>query len=146
MFKTKLAPLASVLLLSACSLQSLPGFLQPHTIDIQQGNVVTQDEIDKLRVGMTRSQVRFVLGTPMLADMFHANRWDYQFQLRRAGKLEEAKHFSVIFENDLLARWEGDGFPPRRPQVIDAVAIPAATDGAAPATKPAADSAQDTAK
>ncbi|WP_239901036.1 outer membrane protein assembly factor BamE, partial [Laribacter hongkongensis] len=80
----------------------MPGFLSPHTIDIQQGNVVTQDAVDKLRPGMTRAQVRFVLGTPLLTDMFHAQRWDYVFQIRREGQLREEKRFTVYFDGDRL--------------------------------------------
>lgn len=111
----KIPLLAAVLLLSACSLNSLPGFLRPHSVDIQQGNVVTQDVVDKLRVGMSRSQVRFLLGTPLLTDMFHANRWDYTYQLYRNGQELEQKRFTVYFEADQLSRWEGDVFPARRP-------------------------------
>ena len=119
----KLAPLVVTLLLSACS---MPGFLSPHTIDIRQGNVVTQDAVDKLRPGMTRAQVRFVLGTPLLTDMFHAQRWDYVFQIRREGQLREEKRFTVYFDGDRLTRWEGDTFPPRRADlaVPDAAATP----------------------
>lgn len=98
----KLAPLVVTLLLSACS---MPCFLSPHTIDIQQGNVVTQDAVDKLRPGRaTRAQVRFVLGTPLLTDMFHAQRWDYVFQIRREGQLREEKRFTVYFDGDRLTR------------------------------------------
>ncbi len=120
----KIPLLAAVLLLSACSLNSLPGFLQPHTVDIQQGNVVTQDAVDKLRVGMSRSQVRFLLGTPLLTDMFHADRWDYSYQLYRNGKQVEQKRFTVHFSADQLTRWEGDVFPARRP-ALDATQQPA---------------------
>ncbi|MCG9123472.1 outer membrane protein assembly factor BamE [Laribacter hongkongensis] len=104
----------------------MPGFLSPHTIDIQQGNVVTQDAVDKLRPGMTRAQVRFVLGTPLLTDMFHAQRWDYVFQIRREGQLREEKRFTVYFDGDRLTRWEGDTFPPRRTDLAapDAAATP----------------------
>ena len=66
-----------VLLLAGCSyIPMLPG-LKPHKIDIQQGNYVTQDMVSKVKPGMSRSQVRFALGTPLVADQFHPDRWDY---------------------------------------------------------------------
>ena len=103
----KLAPLVVTLLLSACS---MPGFLSPHTIDIQQGNVVTQDAVDKLRPGMTRAQVRFVLGTPLLTDMFHAQRWDYVYSYRNGQTgATESRKFAVFFDKDgRLERVGGD--------------------------------------
>lgn len=82
-----------------------------YKIDIQQGVVVTKEMADQLRTGMTRDQVRFVLGTPLLVDPFHANRWDYPFRLQPGrGKIEE-RRFTVWFENDKLARFEGDPLP-----------------------------------
>jgi len=87
--------------LSAC-------FLVPHKIDVQQGNYVDQAMLDKLRLGMSKSQVRFVLGTPLIADPFHPERWDYAFQDRPGGKLSAAKRVTAIFEDDKLSRLEGD--------------------------------------
>ena len=82
-----------------------------YKIDIQQGIVVTREMAEQLRTGMTRDQVRFVLGTPLLVDPFHANRWDYPFRLQPGrGKIEE-RRFTVWFENDKLARFEGDPLP-----------------------------------
>ena len=68
-----------LLALAGCS---FPGV---YKIDIQQGNVVTQDMIDQLRPGMTRRQVRFIMGNPLLVDTFHANRWDYLYSLQPGG-------------------------------------------------------------
>jgi len=84
-------------LLSAC-------FLKPHKIDVQQGNFLDQDAVSKLKPGMTRSQVRFLLGTPLVADPFHPERWDYLYIDRRAGKLKETKRLTLIFEGDKLKR------------------------------------------
>ena len=82
-----------------------------YKIDIQQGIVVTKEMADQLKTGMTRDQVRFVLGTPLLVDPFHANRWDYPFRLQPGrGKIEE-RRFTVYFDNDLLARFDGDPLP-----------------------------------
>ena len=90
------------LLLASCS------SITPYKIDVQQGNVITQDMVAKLKPGMTKPQVRFILGTPLLMDTFHANRWDYVYLFDKAGKLQEKRKFTVIFENDLLKRVEGD--------------------------------------
>ena len=54
--------------------------------DLQQGNAVTPEMVEKLKVGMTRNQVRFVLGTPLIADVFHPDRWDYYFFLKQSGR------------------------------------------------------------
>ena len=86
----------------------LPALISPYRIDIQQGNVVTQEMVDKLKVGQTRSQVRFVLGSPLVVDMFHADRWDYIYLLQRQGKADERRRLTVIFDGDKLASIEGD--------------------------------------
>ncbi len=95
--------------LSGCGGWSNPvDSLKPHKIDVSQGNVLTQDMLDKLKPGMTRSQVRFILGTPLIVDPFRNNRWDYVFRLERAGKLAESRSVTVIFENDRLLALRGD--------------------------------------
>ena len=100
--------------LSGCGLFSddrTSSYSITYKIDIQQGIVVTKEMAEQLRPGMTRDQVRFVLGTPLLLDPFHANRWDYPFRLQPGrGKIEE-RRFTVWFENDRLARFEGDPLP-----------------------------------
>lgn len=80
----------------------------PYKIDIQQGNVVTQEMVEKLKPGMTRSQVRFVLGTPLITDVFHDNRWDYIYYFAPRGKLSEERKLTVIFDGDRLSHLEGD--------------------------------------
>jgi outer membrane protein assembly factor BamE len=100
-----------IVLLAGCSwIPSVPG-LGPHKIDIQQGNYVTQDMIAKLKPGMTRSQVRFALGTPLIADAFHPDRWDYVYMLHKGGRLVEQRHIVVVFQDDKLIRIEGDVVP-----------------------------------
>lgn len=97
------------LALSGCSTSTITSIApEPYKIDIQQGNVITQDMVAKLQPGMTRSQVRFVLGSPPITDMFHANRWDYVYRLAKGGKLAEERKLSLFFENDLLTRVAGD--------------------------------------
>ncbi|MFJ3055717.1 outer membrane protein assembly factor BamE [Herbaspirillum sp. NPDC087042] len=86
---------------------SLFGFLKPYRIDIQQGNFVSKEMVAQLRPGLTRDQVRFVLGTPLLTDMFHTNRWDYDFRLAKGSGEIMTSHISVFFKDDLLERVEG---------------------------------------
>lgn len=98
-------PLSIALWLAACS-----GYLglTPYRMDVQQGNVVTQEMVSRLKPGMTREQVRFILGTPLVADPFHADRWDYVYRLEKRGELVEERKLTVIFEEERLKRVEGD--------------------------------------
>jgi outer membrane protein assembly factor BamE len=88
----------------------LPG-LSAHKIDIQQGNAVTQEMVAKLQPGMTRNQVRFVLGTPLLVDPFRADRWDYFYSYMQRGEVVEQRRLVVFFKDDKLDRVEGDVIP-----------------------------------
>lgn len=103
----KLFTLLGLLLLAGCS--SVPSLL--YRIDVQQGNFITQEIVDKLNLGMTKSQVRFVLGSALISDPFHDNRWDYVYRLVQDGKLIEQRRLTVFFENDKLIRTEGDTLP-----------------------------------
>lgn len=105
----RLSIIALAFLLPACSY--IPMAPSVYKIDIQQGNVVTQDMLSRLKPGMTRSQVRFILGTPLVTDVFHPNRWDYVYRYQKAGKLTEQSRVTAVFENDLLLRMEGDVVP-----------------------------------
>ena len=82
-----------------------------YTIDIQQGNYVTEDLVAKLKTGMTKAEVRNLLGTPLLVDAFHQNRWDYYFSNVKGGKPDKASRFSVFFENDKVASFAGEARP-----------------------------------
>jgi outer membrane protein assembly factor BamE len=98
--------LVGLLALAGCS---FPGV---YKIDIQQGNVVTQDMIDQLRPGMTRRQVRFIMGNPLLTDTFHADRWDYLYSLQPGGGERQQERMTVIFNaNDQLVSLSGDFMP-----------------------------------
>ena len=90
--------------LSGCSISE---WSLVHRIDIQQGNVISQDVVDQLEPGMTRRQVQFVAGSPMVADVFHQDRWDYIYYLREVKKNVGREHVSLYFENDVLARISG---------------------------------------
>jgi outer membrane protein assembly factor BamE len=86
----------------------LPTVLSPYKIDIQQGNIITQEMLAKLKAGMTRSQVRFVLGSPLVVDPFRGDRWDYVSLYQKQGKEVERRRVTVIFDDDKLIRIEGD--------------------------------------
>ena len=101
--RARIFTLAVLLLLAGCS--SVPSLL--YKIEIQQGNVITQEMVNKLKPGMTRSQVRFALGSPMISDAFHENRWDYLYWFEQRGQLVEQRKLTVFFENDQLVRIDG---------------------------------------
>ncbi len=88
----------------------------PHRIDVQQGNALDQDSVARLKPGLSRSQVRFLLGTPLVVDPFRTDRWDYVYLYYKAGRLAEQKRITLFFEGDTLVRMEGD---------VPAVATPA---------------------
>lgn len=116
-------------LVSLLALGALASCIHPYSPEIQQGNIVTPEMVGKLKPGMSKSQVRFVLGTPLITDSFHPNRWDYVYQYqKKVGAVAERRHLAVIFEGDAMARIEGDLPITRGPE-------PATTDtpGASPA-------------
>jgi len=85
--------------------------IKPYRMDIQQGNVVTSKMMLQLRPGMTKSQVRFIMGTPLLVDSFHADRWDYFYQMRKDGKIIEQRRVILEFDGEALAHVRGDVIP-----------------------------------
>ncbi len=87
---------------------NLPGV---YKINVRQGNLVTQEMIDQLRPGMDKRQVTFILGTPLLVDPFHKNRWDYFYDLKLAGKQNTKERVTVIFDDDRLISLKGDFKP-----------------------------------
>lgn len=95
----KLVLLAATAMLAACV----------YRIDIQQGNLLEQDAVDQVEVGMSRSAVQFLLGTPMVADSFHQQRWDYPYYLRRGRSRDIVRRWLVVyFEGDRVVRLERD--------------------------------------
>lgn len=100
------------LMVSGCASYSpnLPS-IKPYKLDIQQGNVVTPKMMLQLRPGMTRAQVRFIMGTPLLTDTFHADRWDYFYQMNKDGKVIEQRRIILEFEGDFLQHVRGDVIP-----------------------------------
>jgi len=79
-----------------------------YKMTVQQGNILTEETVDRLEPGMTKSQVRFLLGTPMLEDIFHENRWDYTYTIRRGRKDLQKTRLTLHFQDDALVRVEGD--------------------------------------
>ncbi|OAN28722.1 outer membrane protein assembly factor BamE [Pseudomonas oryzihabitans] len=128
--------LMGLAMLAGCS---LPGV---YKIDIQQGNVVTQDMIDQLRPGMTRQQVRFIMGSPLIQDTFHPNRWDYLYSLQAAGGQRKQERVSLVFNGEnQLSGLAGDFMPgTSREQQIMGTDSGTTVDPSAPAqpTAPAA--------
>jgi len=93
------------MLLASCTL------LTPHKIEIRQGNLVTPEMREKLKVGMSRLQVRSVLGTPSVNDPFHASRWDYEYLLEQGGKVVEQQRLTLYFDGDHLKRIDDSNMP-----------------------------------
>lgn len=104
------------LTLTACTtiMNNLPGI---YRLDIEQGNMVDQSMIDQLRPNMTRRQVLYIMGSPMLADSFHEKRWDYLYSKQVSGEDRLQKRVSLFFEGDNLMAVQGDFRPSAEPVV-----------------------------
>jgi outer membrane protein assembly factor BamE len=111
-----LAAVAGSVSLGACSSigDSTRGALTtitPYKVEVVQGNFVSKQQVEALKPGMTRQQVREILGTSLLSDVFHANRWDYVFTIRRQGVEPQQRRLTVFFNGELLDHFEGDPMP-----------------------------------
>ena len=98
-------------LLLACNSIGSIDFPGVYKISIPQGNIITQDMIDQLRPGMTKRQVIFVMGTPLVRDPFHQDRWDYVYNFQPGGGVRGQERVSVFFEEDALINFTGDFTP-----------------------------------
>ena len=98
--------------------EKLFGILPIFRPDVQQGNFISREMVAQLRVGMTPEQVRFVLGTPLLMDEFHAERWDYPFRLQKGNGQITSSHVVVFFENNRVARFEGGDLPDEKDYLL----------------------------
>jgi outer membrane protein assembly factor BamE len=127
-----LIPALLLSLLAGCSSVNIG----PHRIDVQQGNALDQENVARLKPGLNRSQVRFLLGTPLVVDPFRTDRWDYVYVYHKAGRLAEQKRITLFFEGDTLVRIEGD-LPPKPEPAPEAVPAPAAKPAPQPAPQPA---------
>ena len=95
----------------------------PYRPDIQQGNFVTEEMLKQLKPGQTRDQVKFILGTPLLTDAFHANRWDYPFYLARGNGELTTSRVTVFFKDDKLERIDGGNLPTEREYINRLIGI-----------------------
>jgi outer membrane protein assembly factor BamE len=118
-----LLAMAPVALLSACASlsnvslskpETLFGLLEPYRIDVVQGNVVTQEIMSQIQPGLGRMQVREILGTPLLVDPFHVDRWDYVFTIRRQGVPDQQRRVTVFFKSDAVERFDTEPLPSER--------------------------------
>ena len=107
--KMRIFLLVLSLLITACS-SSLPS-IKPYKMPIQQGNLVTSKMMMQLKPGMTKTQVRFVMGTPLITDSFHKDQWDYFYQMEKDSAIIEKRRVILMFEKDLLAKVKGDVIP-----------------------------------
>jgi len=116
------------LLLSGCSAMRQAGDVIPKSLertpimyvpDVQQGNVIEQGMINRLELGMSKSQVSYIMGTPMLIDLFHLQRWDYIYSMKRGKKTREQQRVALFFVDDRLERIEGDFKPGEADPVND---------------------------
>lgn len=87
------------------------GIFSPYRVDIQQGNFVSQEMVSQLKEGQTPEQVRFILGTPLLTDIFHASRWDYPFRLQKNSGEVTTSRVTVFFKDNRVVRFEGGNLP-----------------------------------
>lgn len=85
--------------------------LTPYKVEVVQGNFVSREQVQALQRGMSRQQVREILGTPLVTSVFHADRWEYVFTIKRKGVSEQTRKLTVFFQGDLLERVEGDEMP-----------------------------------
>ena len=133
-------------LLPACKsidVPKIPG-VTPYRMVIQQGNFISQEMVSQLKPGMAKEQVRFILGTPLVTDIFHADRWDYVFFRETPDGKREQRNLSVVFENSKLARVLGDLLPSEGAAPQAGGFAPLVKPEAKPeaAAKPAADAAK----
>lgn len=94
--------------------ETLFGLLKPYRQEVVQGNVVTQEVMAQIQPGLGRNQVRDILGTPLLTDVFHVDRWDYVFTIARQGVAPQQRRVSIFFKNDVVERFEADTLPSER--------------------------------
>jgi len=106
-----LLAVAALSLLSACNNIGSMDFPGVYKISIPQGNIITQEMVDQLRPGMTKRQVIFVMGTPLIRDPYHQDRWDYVYNFQPGGGERGQERLSVLFENDQLVSLSGDFEP-----------------------------------
>src|SRR3954463_7424391 len=129
---------AAAALLAGCGVPRIPG-ITPYKMEIQQGNYVSQEMVSQLKAGMSKEQVRFILGTPLVTDIFHTDRWDYVYWSEASSGKRQQRKLVVFFAEGKLVRLDGDVAPAQlggaEPPAAktDVEAAPAKTGDAAPA-------------
>lgn len=137
------AGLAAVLALGACaqmpsmdvfsvSGDKVLGVVRPYRVEIVQGNVVTKEQIEQLKPGMVRAQVRDVLGSPLLTDVFHETRWDYIFTIRRQGAAPQNRHIQLTFDGEQLSKIDAPEDLPTEKEFIASINTVKARKGKTP--------------
>ncbi len=118
-FRTAIRLLLAAVAVTALAGCSVLGTYMPkieqfgvYKLDINQGNYLAQDQVDRLKVGQTKEQVRAILGTPLIVSVFRPEQWEYVYEFKRQGRAQERRNFAVYFIDGKLARWEGDEMPP----------------------------------
>jgi outer membrane protein assembly factor BamE len=91
--------------------RSVTSAISPYRIEVVQGNFVSREQVEALQKGMSREQVRQILGTPLVSSVFHNDRWDYVFNLKRQGVDAQQRRLTVYFKDDMMERAEGDTMP-----------------------------------
>lgn len=117
-FALALTAAAGLAVLSGCGnlgigdrTRSALNAITPYKIEVVQGNFVSKEQVAQLKPGISRQQVREVLGTSLLTDVFHSNRWDYVFTIKRQGVEPQQRRLTVFFNGELMERYEGDDMP-----------------------------------
>jgi len=108
-----LAGLLGLAVLTGCADTSrrVVSMAKPYRVEVVQGNFVSREQVQALQTGMSRQQVREILGTPLVTSVFHSDRWEYVFTLQRPNVAAQTRRLTVFFEGDVLARVEGDDMP-----------------------------------
>ena len=115
-FAMPFAALAAAVAVAGCgsfdnASNRIVGLVTPYKVEVVQGNFVSREQVEQLKPGMSRQQVREVLGSPLVTSLFHGDRWDYVFTLKRQGVEPQKRHLTVFFKGDELERFEGDTMP-----------------------------------
>ena len=97
------------------------GVITPYKIEVVQGNVITSEQAAAIKPGMNRTQVRDVLGSPLVADVFHADRWDYVFTIRRPGTDVQARRIVVLFDGDVFKSMDTGGELPSEREFVASI-------------------------